>query len=146
MEEELKMEEFSEPQVGFAKFEKPGDEIIGTFVGKIEIPAKGIYKEQIGYQLIVDGAEIIVPFGLDKKYTHQCMKVAKHGQRVKFVFTDWFEQDSYKKELERVGGKVEDCKISRAKTIKVYLGKMDELYLNGFKEVPEGENLPAFGD
>lgn len=128
-------EEFKEPTVGFAKFENPGDSVTGTYVGKQDIPAKGIYKAQIGYQLLVDGAEVVVAFGIDKEYTHKCMKGAKIGQRVKFVFDSWFEQDTYKKELERVGGKIEDCKISRAKTIKVFLGNMDEAYLNAeFRE------------
>lgn len=146
MEDEKKIEdEFQEAQVGFVKFDKPGDEVIGTYVGKVNIPARGIYKEQIGYQLLVDGVEIIAAFGIDKEYTHKCMKGVKIGQRVKFLFADWFEQDTYKKELERVGGKAEDCKISKAKSIKVFLGKMDELYLNGFKEVgPDEPGLPDF--
>ncbi|NTU69208.1 hypothetical protein HGB13_00020 [bacterium] len=137
--EELKDDEFSEPQIGFITLKNPGDEIIGTYIGQVSLPAKGIYKEQIGYQLLVDGAEVIVPFGLDKKYTHSCMKAAKHGQRVKFVFVEWFETDAYKKELERVGGDPEKCNISRAKSIKTFIGKMDEAYLNGFNEVTTEE-------
>lgn len=135
-------EEFKEPEVGFAKFSNPGDSIIGTYVERIDIPAKDIYKEQIGYVLSVNGAEVIVAFGESKKYVHQCMKAARIGQRVKFVFTDWFEQESYKKELERVlaaGGKAEDCKVSRSKNIKVMLGNMDQAYLNGFKEIKVDE-------
>jgi len=127
-------EEFTEPEVGFAKFEKPGDMVIGTYIGKQAIPAKDIYPEQIGYNLLVNGNEVVVALGLKKTYAHKCMKGAKIGQRVKFIFDSWFEQDAYKKELERVGGDAEKCKISRSKTIKVMLGKMDEAYLNGFNE------------
>lgn len=134
-------EEFKEPVVGFAKFLEPGDELVGTYVGKQELPAKGIYKPQIGYNILVDGLEQVAAFGEDKSYVHKCMRGAKIGQRVKFLFEGWFEQDSYKKELKRVGGKVEDCKISRAKTIKVFLGNMDKDFeASEFKEA-NGEEL-----
>jgi hypothetical protein len=132
-------EEFNEPTIGFAKFLNPGDVVIGTYTGKQLIPAKGIYKEQYGYNLLVEGNEIVCAFEVEKakKYIDKCMKGAKIGQRVKFVFEGWFKTDAYNKELERVGGKVEDCKISPAKTIKVFLGKMDTAYLDGFNEDKE---------
>jgi len=137
-------EEFKEPEIGFAKFDKPGDQVTGTYTGKQNVPAKGIYGEQIAYTLLVDGNEIVVALGLGKKWVHSAMKGAKIGQRVRFLFEDWFEQPAYKEELARVLAKVnpdgskgtaEDCKISRSKSIKVLLGKMDETYLNGFEEV-----------
>lgn len=142
MEEDKNVEEeFKAPEVGFAKFENPGDSVIGTYTGKLNFPAKGIYKEQIGYELLVNGNEVVAAFAIDKEYTHKCMKGAKIGQRVKFLFEGWFEQDAFKKELERCGGDMEKCKISRAKTIKVLLGKMDEDYLNGFGDLSKAEEL-----
>jgi len=128
-------EEFKEPEIGFAKFDKPGDQVTGTYTGKQNIPAKGIYGEQIAYTLLVDGNEIVVALGLGKKWVHSAMKGAKIGQRVRFLFEDWFEQPAYKEELSKNGGDAEKCKISRSKSIKVLLGKMDETYLNGFEEV-----------
>jgi hypothetical protein len=136
-------DEFREAASGFAKFEQAGDEVTGTYVGQVAIPAKGIYPEQIGYQLLVEGNEVIAAFNLSKKWVHSAMKGAKIGQRVKFLFDSWFETDAYKKELERVGGKTEDCKISRAKTIKVFLGSMDQEYINGF-DVSKAIEDPKF--
>lgn len=132
-------EEFKEPTVGFAKFENPGDFVMGTYIGKQHIAAKDIYPEQIGYNLLVDGAEVVCAFNVTKEYTHKCMKGAKIGQRVKFLFEDWFEQPAYKAELARVGDPSQ-CKISRSKSIKVLLGNMDQEYLNSEFKEPEVEN------
>lgn len=135
------VEEFTEAQGNFAKFEKPGDSIIGTFIGKVDIAAKGIYPAQIGYNLVVDGAEVTCAFNLSKKWVHAAMKSAKYGQRVKFLFDDWFETAEYKEALNRLpeaDRKPENVKISRAKTIKVFLGRLDRELLDGFSnEVQE---------
>lgn len=133
-------EEFTEAQGNFAKFENPGDSVTGTFIGKVDIAAKGIYPAQIGYNLAVDGAEVTCAFNLSKKWVHAAMKGAKYGQRIKFLFDSWFETEEYKKELARVTAMElgpEACKISRAKTIKVFLGKMDQEFIDGLQEIEQ---------
>jgi len=132
-----KQDEFTEAAGAFVKFEKPGDEVIGTYIGKEDIPAKGIYGAQIGYHLLVDGAEVIAAFNLNKKWVHSAMRGVKIGQRVKIVFDSLFETDEYKKEVKRVkeaGLPMDQCKIAPAKTIKVYLGKMDTEFKDGFTD------------
>lgn len=144
MEENKNVEEFKEPKVGFAKFENPGDFVVGTYIGKQKIEAKDIYPEQIGYNLLVDGSEMVVAINKEKaeKYIDKVMRGVKIGQRVKFLFEDWFETDAYKKALEKAGGDVNKVTISRAKTIKVLVGDMDEEYLNSeFKEQAEEVNI-----
>lgn len=136
-EEILDDEEFKEAQGNFAKFEKPGDSVTGTFIGKVDIAAKGIYPAQIGYNLVADGVEITCAFNLNKKWVHAAMKSVKYGQRVKFLFDDWFETAEYKDALSKLPEeerKPENVKISRAKTIKVYLGRIDQEFLDGFEE------------
>lgn len=136
-EEILDDEEFKEAQGNFAKFDQPGDAIIGTYIGKVDIAAKGIYPAQIGYNLVVDGAEVTCAFNLSKKWVHAAMKSAKYGQRIKFLFDDWFETNEYKEALNKLPEEQrqpENVKISRAKTIKVFLGRLDRDFLDGFPE------------
>lgn len=132
-----KENEFVEATGNFFKFEKIGDELVGTYISKEDLPAKGIYGAQIGYHFLVDGVEMTAAFGMNKKWVHSAMAQAKVGQRIKIVFDSLFETDAYKKELERVkelGKGPEDCKIAPAKTYKVFLGNMDTEYRDGFKD------------
>ena len=121
MSEEQKDNLFSEEneaQSGFFKFKNPGDAIKGTYIGKVEIPKKGLYPSQIGYELMTENGVIIAAFNVSKKYIHDSMKFAKLGQVVGFKFVDWFETEESKK----------NPNISKAKTIKVYFGGMDANY------------------
>ena len=72
------------------------------------------------------------------------MKSVKYGQRVKFLFDDWFETAEYKDALSKLPEgerKPENVKISRAKTIKVYLGRIDQEFLDGFEEENSGRRI-----
>lgn len=111
--------EENEAAAAFFKFKEPGDAIKGTYLGKRSIPAKDIYPEQIGYELRdINGQVVVVALNINKKFVHQSMASAKVGQIVGFKFTDWFETDASKK----------NPNISKAKTIKVYLGDMDPAF------------------
>lgn len=136
MSEELKDDLFSEEneaQSGFFKFKNPGDSIKGTYIGKITIPKKGLYPAQIGYELSTGNGVVVAAFNENKNHTHNAMKFAKLGQIVGFKFIDWFETEESKK----------NPSVSKAKTIKTYLGGMDENYdvnMGGVsKEVGEDE-------
>lgn len=70
----------------WAKFEKAGDSIQGTYVGKITGTADGFGNQQIIYQLLKSGEVFNVAFGENKKVINQDMAKAKFGQIVGFKF------------------------------------------------------------
>lgn len=70
----------------WAKFEKAGDVIQGTYVGKITGTIDGFGNAQIIYQLLKSGEVFNVAFGENKKVIHQDMTKTKFGQIVGFKF------------------------------------------------------------
>ena len=70
----------------WAKFEKAGDVIQGTYVGKITGTIDGFGNAQIIYQLLKSGEVFNVAFGENKKVIHQDMAKTKFGQIVGFKF------------------------------------------------------------
>ena len=106
-------------EVGFWEQKEVGAKIQGTYIERVEIPAKGIYQPQIGYKLKTDSGIKIAAFNIAKKFVHDGMKQAKLGQKVGFHYESDFETEASKK----------DPNISAAKTIKVYLGEMDMAHM-----------------
>ena len=70
----------------WAKFEKAGDSIQGTYVGKIIGTLDGYGNLQVIYQLLKDGEIYNVGFGENKKILNQDMAQVKFGQIVGFKF------------------------------------------------------------
>lgn len=75
------------PEGEFFKFAKVGDGIKGTYVGKKDIPGRGNFAAQIGYNIKdTDGKIWIVAQSLTKKIFHERMNEIFLGQIVGFRF------------------------------------------------------------
>lgn len=71
----------------WAKFANAGDNIQGTYIGKIVGAIDGYGNEQIVYQLLTnDGKVFNVGFGLNKKVINQEMMNVRFGQIIGFKF------------------------------------------------------------
>src|ERR1035437_1208824 len=71
----------------WAKFVNAGDSVQGTYIGKIVGQIDGYGNEQIIYQLLQEGGEIInVGFGLNKKFINRDMETVKFGQIIGFKY------------------------------------------------------------
>lgn len=71
----------------WVKFVNAGDNVQGTYVGKIEGQIDGYGNEQVIYQLLrEDGKLVNVAFGLNKKVLNQEMSSVKFGQIIGFNF------------------------------------------------------------
>lgn len=71
----------------WAKFTNAGDNVQGTYVGKITGQIDGYGNEQVIYQLLQeDGKVMNVGFGLNKKVLHMDMQPVKFGQIVGFKY------------------------------------------------------------
>lgn len=70
----------------WAKFEKAGETIQGTYIGKITGTIDGFGNKQIIYQLLKNGEVFNVAFGENKKVINQDMDKAKFGQIVGFKY------------------------------------------------------------
>lgn len=71
----------------WAKFTNPGDNVQGTYVGKIVGQIDGYGNPQTIYQLLQeDGRVVNVGFGLNKKVLHMDMQAVKFGQIVGFKY------------------------------------------------------------
>jgi hypothetical protein len=97
------------------KFEKIGDAIKGTLVGKRKQEGEGDFPDQIIYELNTeDGDFVNVGFSVNKKGTHERMRNVKFGQIVGFKY----EAD--------IPAKTKG--YAAAKAIGVYVGGFDEKY------------------
>lgn len=70
----------------WAKFEKAGDTIQGTYVGKIIGTVDGYGNSQIIYQILKDGIVYNVAFGENKKIINQDMASVRFGQIIGFKY------------------------------------------------------------
>ena len=108
----------TDAEVGFWERKEIGAKIQGTYIERVELPAKGIYGAQIGYKLKTDTGVKIAAFTLNKHFIHDGMKQAKLGQIVGFLYEGDYETEASKR----------DPNISPSHTIKVKLGEMDKTY------------------
>jgi len=109
----------NEAKGSFFKFTNPGDSIRGVLVGRNQVDANGIYPAQIVYELKTATGIVKVGLNVTKTFVHDALKFVKNGTEIGFKFTEWFETEASKK----------NPNISKAKTIKVFIGKMDPNYL-----------------
>ena len=70
----------------WAKFEKPGDSIQGTYIGKIVGSFDGFGNEQIIYQVLKNNILHNVGFGMNKKLIIQEMEKVNPGQIIGFKY------------------------------------------------------------
>ena len=118
-QEDIQEDEFFSPeneaQGNFFKFEKVGDKIKGTLVGKREQKGENGFQDQMIFELkLEDGSYCNVGIGKSKKFVIERMRRAVFGQRVGFLFS------------EEIPSKTKG--YANAKSIRVYLGAMDENY------------------
>ena len=109
--------EENEAKANWMKFEKIGDSIKGTLVGVSDKPAQGIFAAQKVYELKTEDDIMLVGLNINKKFVHTRMKNAKIGQIVGFRYDSDYQTEENKKKG-----------LKPAKSIKVYLGDMDENY------------------
>lgn len=77
--------ETTKPQ--WAKFQNKGDNVQGTYVGKIVGQKDGYGNEQIIYQLLQESGDIVnVGFGLNKKFIINQMDSVRFGQIIGFRY------------------------------------------------------------
>ena len=102
----------NEADSSWVKFTKIGDSAKGTLVGKMTKPAKGVFPEQIVYELKNDDGEFInVGFPKSKSFIHDRLKNVEFGRVIGFKFV---------KE-----GPSATAGFAPAKSITVYVGDMD---------------------
>lgn len=127
-------DEANEVKPNWFKFEKIGDTVKGIYVGSSHKDAQDIFPAQKIYELKTDTGITYVGFSVNKIYIHNAMKSAKIGQIVGFKYADDFQTDENKKKG-----------LAPAKTIKVFLGPMDEDFLKEKNdEMVNIDNDPEF--
>ncbi len=109
--------EENEVKPNWFKFTKIGDAIKGTYIGVSYKDAQDVFPAQKIYELKTDDGIIYVGFNVNKIYIHNAMKNAKIGQIVGFKYDSDYQTEENKKRG-----------MNPAKTIKVFLGGMDENY------------------
>lgn len=106
----------NEAKANWFKFEKIGDAVKGTLVGRSVKPARDVFPEQEVYELKQeDGSTVNV--ASSKNYVRNIMRRVKYGQIVGFRYDSDYQTDANKKKG-----------MAPAKTIKVYVGAMDPDY------------------
>jgi len=108
--------EENEAKSTWFKFEKIGDTIKGTLIGKSVKPARDMFPEQEVYELKTEDGEVW-NVASSKDFVRKSMKRAKLGQIVGFKYDSDYQTEANKKKG-----------MAPAKTIKVYHGEMDPNY------------------
>lgn len=102
-------------QAAWFKFDKIGDAVKGTLLSRRHQPGVDNYPAQEVYELKQEDGDIInVGFSVNKKYVLDRMRNVKIGQIVGFMFKS------------EIPSKTKG--YAPAKSIEVYVGKMDENY------------------
>lgn len=111
----------------WAKFENAGDNVQGTYVGKITGQKDGYGNEQVIYQLQREDGDVVnVGFGLNKKVLNRDMESVKFGQIVGFLYKGKISvKDKFGKMVEvKDFGLHQDPKIVDKKWLKDNEGNM----------------------
>lgn len=108
--------EENEARSNWFKFEKVGDSVKGTLVGKTTKAGQDAFPDQIVYELkLEDGGYINVGFSVKKTFIHDRMKNVAFGRIVGFKF------------VKEVPSKNKG--YAPAKSILVFVGDMDPDYV-----------------